>query len=390
MKRHVQLAVMLLFLIQNCYFAQSINSEVLKPVNSTSIVTDEAVSEVVPLIKKIRVNALLIGDYGASLTKNVDINGKHYAEGAPSSDGFYLRYVRFQANMDLTQNISAQVLVNLADFKEDPQTKVLEIATVKYKFNNYANFQIGQFRPYFGLEDRYSSDIHKSYTWSNQYSLFGKNHWQSFQLGAALFGSLEDNKIPLKYFYTFSNANGKNQKGDSDNYKTHSFRVEYAPVKGISLGTNVAFGGVKGETTNAYGADFNIEKKINNKWYLGLDGEYKQGSNILAFKASTITDKRANDYRMQGVYVTPLIRMYTGNQTFFDAVEFSCRYEYLEELIENGNPSRTYTPMISIIMGETYQSKVSLVGNLTTYNTQIPNSTQWDNNQFLVQYQFRY
>lgn len=390
MKKHLPLAVILLFLIPHSFFSQSVNSEVLKPTTSTSTVTDETAQDFVPLIKKIRVNALIMGDYGASLTENVDINGKHYADGAPSTDGFYLRYVRFQANMDLTKNISAQVLVNLADFKDNPQTKVLEIATVKYKFNNYANFQIGQFRPYFGLEDRYSVDIHKSYTWSNQYSLFGKNHWQSFQLGAAFFGSLEDKKIPLKYFYTFSNANGKNQKGDSDNYKTHSVRLEYAPVKGISLGTNVAFGGVKGETTNAYGADFNIEKKLNNKWFLGLDGEYKQGSNILAFTTSTNTGKRADDFRMQGVYVTPLIRMYTGNQTFFDEVEFSCRYEYLEELMENGNPSRAYTPMISIIMGETYQSKVSLVGNFTTYNTQIPNSTQWDNNQFLLQYQFRY
>ena len=390
MKKHLPLAVILLFLIPHSFFSQSVNSDVLKPTTSTSTVTDETAQDFVPLIKKIRVNALIMGDYGASLTENVDINGKHYADGAPSTDGFYLRYVRFQANMDLTKNISAQVLVNLADFKDNPQTKVLEIATVKYKFNNYANFQIGQFRPYFGLEDRYSVDIQKSYTWSNQYSLFGKNHWQSFQLGAAFFGSLEDKKIPLKYFYTFSNANGKNQKGDSDNYKTHSVRLEYAPVKGISLGTNVAFGGVKGETTNAYGADFNIEKKLNNKWYLGLDGEYKQGSNILAFNTSTNTVKRADDFRMQGVYVTPLIRMYTGNQTFFDAVEFSCRYEYLEELMENGNPSRAYTPMISIIMGETYQSKVSLVGNFTTYNTQIPNSTQWENNQFLLQYQFRY
>lgn len=390
MKKHLPLAVILLFLIPHSFFSQSVNSDVVKSTTSTSTVTDETVQDFVPLIKKIRVNALIMGDYGASLTENVDIDGKHYADGAPSTDGFYLRYVRFQANMDLTNNITAQVLVNLADFKDNPQTKVLEIATVKYKFNNYANFQIGQFRPYFGLEDRYSVDIHKSYTWSNQYSLFGKNHWQSFQLGAAFFGSLEDKKIPLKYFYTFSNANGKNQKGDSDNYKTHSVRLEYAPIKGISLGTNVAFGGVKGETTNAYGADFNIEMKLNNKWHVGLDGEYKQGSNILAFNTSTNTAKRADDFRMQGVYVTPLIRMYTGNQKFFDAVEFSCRYEYLEELMENGNPSRTYTPMISIIMGETYQSKISLVGNFTTYNTQIPNSTQWDNNQFLLQYQFRY
>ena len=370
-----------LFLIPNCYFVQLFNSKVLKPATPTSPVTDESGQDFVPRIKKIRVNTLIMGGDGASTTANAKTNGKNHEDGVPSTDGFYLRYVRFQAKINLKKNSSAQLLVNLADFKDNPPTKALEIATVKYKFNTYANFQIGQFRPYFGLEDRYSVDIHKSYIWSNQHSLFGKNHWQSFQLGAAFFGSLEDKKISLKYFYTFSNANGKNQKGDSDNYKTHSVRL----VKANSLSTNVAFEGVKGETTNVYGADFNIEKKLNR-----LDGEYQQGSNIVAFDTSTNTAKRADGFRMQGVYVTPRIRRYTGNQIFFDAVEFSCRYEYLEELMENGNLSRTYTPMISIIMGETYQSKISLVGNFNTYNTQIPNSTQWENNQFLLQYQFSY
>ena len=212
----------------------------------------------------------------------------------------------------------------------------------------------------------------------------------SFQLGAALYGSLKDQNIPLKYYYTLSNANGKNKQGDADNSKTHSFRLEYAPIEGISLGTNAALGSYKGESTNAYGADLSVEKKLNDKWYAALDAEYKQGSNIVAMAASTLPDKKADDFRMQGVYVTPLIRMYTGNQKFFDAIELSCRYEYLEDLMKNGNPARTYSPMLSFVLGNNFQSKFSLIGNFSNYNKQIPNSTQWNNNQFLVQYQFNY
>lgn len=374
-------------LLSVCYNAQT---ETPKTTTETQPTAVNPAPENIPLAKKITLNALLVGDYGVSLTDNVDINGKHYEAGAPSNNGFYLKYVRFQTKMDLTKDITAQVLVNLADFKENPQTKVLEIATIKYKYNNYANFQLGQFRPYFGAEDLYSFDTHRSYNWSNQYSLFGKNNWQSFQLGAAFFGSLEDQKIPLKYFYTFSNANGKNQQGDSNNSKTHSFRLEYRPVKGLTLAANSAFGRSYSEPINAYGADFSYETNLNEKWLFGIDGEYKQGSNMVAYAASKLVDKRMDNFRMQGAYVTPLIRFYTGNKKFFDAVELSCRYEYLEDLMENGNPSRSYVPMLSFIIGNTYQSRLSLIGAITNYNRQVANTTQWNNNQFVVQYQFRY
>lgn len=51
------------------------------------------------------------------------------------------------------------MLINLADFKNNPQTRVLELANLKYKANNYLSIQAGQFRPYFGLEDLYPADI---------------------------------------------------------------------------------------------------------------------------------------------------------------------------------------------------------------------------------------
>jgi hypothetical protein len=71
-------------------------------------------------------------------------------------------------------------------------------------------------------------------------------------------------------------------------------------------------------------------------------------------------------------------------------LEFSFRYEYLENLVKDGNPLRVYTPMASYILGEDYAGKLSLVGLFVDYNTNVANSTQYDYNQILLQYQIRF
>ena len=78
------------------------------------------------------------------------------------------------------------------------------------------------------------------------------------------------------------------------------------------------------------------------------------------------------------------------NTKLFNSLEFSCRYEYLENLAKNGNPVRIYTPMVSLVSGNTYTTKLSLIGVLQDYNRNIPNTTQWSSNQILLQFQFKY
>lgn len=338
--------------------------------------------------KKLTVSGLLVGDYGISLSDNVDINGTHNNKTAVSTNGFYLRYARVQGKFDILKDLSVQVLVNLADFKGDTKTKVLEIATLKYHLNNYLNFQLGQFRPYFGLEDMYAADILKSYTWSNQYSLFGKNNWESFQQGAALFGSLKDLKIPLQYYYSVYNGNGKNPTADNDNSKFHSFRLDYKLLKGVSLGANAAFTTLNGEAANAYGVDLTIEEKMNDAWLAGIETEYKKGTNFDAYNSSTLVDKKLNNFKLQGIYTIPYIR-WTFNSDKKFGFELSCRYEYLEDINQNGNPVKVTTPMLSFCLGDAYSAKISLVGQFTDYKTNIDNSTKYDNSQFMLQYQVR-
>lgn len=375
-----------LLLIYNNYYCQA-KQDTLKKEEVKTVISGEKPK--VDDDKKITFSSLIVADYGISLTDKTDIYGKNQTTANYSSNGFYLRYARLQAKMDISKDISGQFLVNFADFKDNPLTKVLEIAAVKYHYNNYFNFQFGQFRPYFGLEDMYASELSKTYYWSNQYSLFSRNNWQSFQLGAAIFGSLDDQKIPLKYYYTYSNGNGKNQNGDNDNPKTHSFRAEYKFRKRFVLAGNAAFTRDLSQNASAFGADLTYEKQINNHWHFGLDTEYKYGANLKEYEASTKINKSISDYYMQGIYVLPFVRKSIKTK-LFSALEFSCRYEYLENLTKNGNPSRIYTPMVSIVSGIPYTTKISLVAVLQNYNNQVANTTQWNSNQLLLQVQIKY
>lgn len=337
--------------------------------------------------KKATIGALLVGDYANSLTKDVDMNGKHNP--TASDNGFYLVYFRVNGKFAINDKLSAQILVNFADFKNDPKNKVLEIAALKWTPSTYFNVQVGQFRPYFGLEDMYPAEIMKSYAWSNQYSLLGKSNWESFQIGAAVSGSLIKKKIPLRYYYTFYNGNGKNQVQDNDDAKNHALRLEYDLLPKLQLGINEALTKIDNQNASMFGADISYNANLSKLWKAGFNTEFKYGTNISAFSAATLAGKDVSDYKMTGFYIIPFISraINESNKSF---IEFTCRYEYLEDVNKNGNVGRFYTPMLSYVMGEDYTSKISLVGVISDYNKDIANSTQYSSNLLLLQYQIKF
>jgi hypothetical protein len=103
--------------------------------------------------------------------------------------------MRVQAQAQISKRTVVAVLANLADFKNDPKGGVLENAYIKYTFNPKIAITVGQFRPWFGIEETYPIDIIKSLDWSNQYSLFGKLGWTSFQIGASHGGQVKLGKF---------------------------------------------------------------------------------------------------------------------------------------------------------------------------------------------------
>ena len=83
-----------------------------------------------------------------------------------------------------------------------------------------------------------------------------------------------------------------------------------------------------------------------------------------------------------------LVRWYNENNKSF--VEFTCRYEYLEDVNKNGNIGRFYTPMLSYVIGDDYTSKISLVGVISDYSKDIINTNQYSSKLLLLQYQIRF
>lgn len=337
--------------------------------------------------KKATIGALLVGDYANSLTKDVDMNGKHNP--TASDNGFYLVYFRVNGKFAINDKLSAQILVNFADFKNDPKNKVLEIAALKWTPSTYFNVQVGQFRPYFGLEDMYPAEIMKSYARSNQYSLLGKSNWESFQIGAAVSGSLSKKKIPLRYYYTFYNGNGKNQVQDNDDAKNHALRLEYDLLPKLQLGVNEALTKIDNQNASMFGADISYNANLSKLWKAGFNTEFKYGTNISAFSAATLAGKDVSDYKMTGFYIIPFISR-AINESNKNFIEFTCRYEYLEDVNKNGNVGRFYTPMLSYVIGDDYTSKISLVGVISDYSKDIINTNQYSSKLLLIQYQIRF
>ncbi len=340
--------------------------------------------------KKLAASLLIVGGYGVSLTDSVGYNEVHSLKDSVVNNTFYLRYVRLSARYQLTNRLEAGVLANLADFKSNPQHKVLENAFIRYKMNDYVNLQFGQFRPFFGIEDMYAFEQHKSYYWSNQYNLFKKNNWMSFQLGAALFGSLKPINIPLNYYFTVYNGNGKNMDMDNDNQKDFSARLEYDLAKNISLGTNFATTYVNKKNVGAFTADLRTLHKFNNRWEFETESSYAYGHNTVDFLAAKTPDAKISDYRMSGLYVLPIVR-YRSMTPLMRGVEFSCRWETLTENMDiNPNPRTTFAPMVSLIFAQNYAAKFSLIGVMDRYKYNLPGTAKYDQNRMIAQFQFRF
>jgi len=346
--------------------------------------------------RKFTLKSLIVGRYVTSLDKHVDYSGQHFINPEANnqqvvSNSFELQYARLSTGFKINDRFSSSILVNLADFKnDDVSTKVLENAFVTYSRSSYLNVRLGQFRPYFGLEDLHPFQLDNSYKWSNQYSLFGKNGWQSFQTGAAIYGNLTKKNIPFYYYLTTYNGNNKNQAGDNDSSKNYTLRFEYFPIKQLQLGVNAGVADYKGDQANAYGVDAKLIYPINDLWEIDVNAEYKQGTNFTDFRSATITDPNLSDYRMEGFYSLLKLR-YKINTPRIRSIDFSFRQEYLDSNInQQGDILRDYVPMLSMVFSGNYDSKISLVGVFNDYQTNIPGTKNYDNTLFLIQYQIAF
>lgn len=337
----------------------------------------------------LKMGVLFVTEYKTSLSNNVNLQGQHFPHGAADRDGFFLRYIRLSGQYQLSNKLSASLLVNLADFKNNPQTRVLENAFIKYAFSDYAVLYAGQFRPFFGFEDMYPFEVRPSYEWSNQYSAFGTSGWQSFQLGLGLMGSLAKNGIPLKYYVSMVNGNGKNMNSDNNSHKMFTWRMEYSAFNFINVAINSGFSKHDQQWAKAIGADIHTTIPLSPRWDLDFETEYKKGTNINLYDQSESPAKELSNFQMSGIYVTPALTYYL-NPSKTKAVELNSRYEYFELLTSNENPRKTITPVLGFMLLEKQRAKLAFGTVIDRYKQQIEGSRQWNANYFFVQFQFKY
>lgn len=343
---------------------------------------------------KISMKGLFQARYLFSGHKNIDLNGLQHPDGKAVYNDFDIKRARLQFTSKISDRTDVVLLLNLADFKSDPTNKVLENAYITYRVDPHLSLRMGQFRPGFGLENMYAVDVVKSMDYSNQYTAFGNNGWQSFQLGVSLYGAVQGD-LPVYYEVSVVNGNNRNAAMDNDNGKHFSSRVqlELDKRRKLKLGLNGGLANVHGSGVNAYGVDLSGVVPIYKKWSLEIETEFKQGNNhVLYFGLDSA--KRiggVQNYMMRGMYFLPNLR-YAINYHRLSSLEFSCRYEYFDNDFKHAgsrNPRQTWTPMISTEFLKSYNARIQFGINIDHYKRNVPATTQYDNQQFIIQVQSR-
>lgn len=375
----------ILFLLGNCFFANAQQTD-------RTALTD-TLKNYSAYKRKLTFAGVLQTRYVLSLDRNVDINGKNFDPESSKAivNNFMVKRARVMVKGDINDHFSANILANLAEFSSNPTNKVLENAYIKYSLNEYFHLQAGQFRPFFGIEDVTAVDIIRTMDFSNQYYAFGKNGWQSFQVGLSVFG----NVIPggkLRYFAGAYNGNNKNQPADDDNTKNLYGRLEADFLKDFTLGINAGSGSMAySGVGNAYGADATAKIYLSKKFDLLVMAEYKSGTNFLAYNNQDPKLRQAlAEYRMQGFYFFPTLR-YNHKSRRLRAIEFSSRYEYFDENYQlSSNPRQTIIPNVSLIFADDFYAALQMGVAIDIYKKQIPLSTTYNHSLGYVQLQIRF
>jgi len=331
--------------------------------------------------------------YLVGLTDNVDLNGLHHSEGDVIQNSFDIRRMRAQVRAKISERTEVVALVNMAEFKSDPKNKVLENAYLKYTFNKNFAITVGQFRPWFGIEETYPVDIIKSMDFSNQYYEFGKNGWTSFQIGAALSGAVDIGTLPITYSFSVVNGNGRNQEMDKDNGKHYSTRIVMGLSKknNVNFGLNAGLGEVFNKEVYAFGADITADFQLTDRLFFETQMEAKQAINHNLYFSLPVDERTPyiSNYQIRGFYFLPNLR-YEIKYKKLSAIEFSCRYEYMDSNFRiNSNVRQTLVPMLGFEFLKDYGARIQLGLQIDRYKHTIDNTITHNNNLLLLQVQSR-
>lgn len=181
---------------------------------------------------------------------------------------------------------------------------------------------------------------------------------------------------------------------DNDNGKHFSTRVELGLQKSlkIKLGLNGGLATVLGSSVYASGVDLSGVVPLGKKWSLEIETEFKQGNNHTYYYGLDSAKRvgGVGNYQMRGLYLLPNLR-YAINYHRLSSLEFSCRYENFDSDFKHAanNPRQTWTPMISAEFLKAYSARIQFGVNVDRYKRNVPGTTQYNNEMFIVQVQSR-
>ncbi|MCI0920950.1 porin [Sphingobacterium rhinopitheci] len=380
------IAIVTIALSVNCLCAQNAFSD--NPADTVHHHIEEP-EETYP---KFKVGGLFQARYLYSKKNNVDVEGLQHSDGEFVTNTYEIKRMRVSMNASLTKNLSVVTLVNLADFRQDPKTRVLENAYAQYNVNRYLKYQVGQFRPAFGIEDSHPVDVVKSIDFSNGYYLLGSNGWQSFQVGAGISGSVDLGKVPLNYSASMTNGNGKNKIADNNGkHYSSRFWFEFDPKRKLTLGFSTGFGTEHQQNVHAVGLEGTYRLIFTDKLSIQFQAEAVQAINhSLYFSlAEDMRQGPLKDYVLRDVYILPNLRYVIGKK-HLQAVDFSCRYEYLDANYKiDSNPRQTLVPMASVEFLKDYGARLQFGIQIDNYKKNIPNTKTYDANLYFLQFQCR-
>jgi len=389
MKSKIIISLFSLFLANNLYAQEPVIEE--KKVNAVEIKKEEV------KYPKLKLGGVFQARYLANFKKDVDINGLHHSDGKAITNSFEIKRMRVSLAAQISENLELNTLVNLADFKSDPKTRVLENAFAKYTVNEYLQIQAGQFRPQFGIEDSHAVDIIKSIDWSNAYYLMGSNGWQSFQIGVAAGGQVNLGQIPFHYSVSITNGNGKNTADNNDGkHYSGRFSFDLNKKNNFAIGLSGGIGEENAHKVYAYGFDLIYKINIAKDWSVDFKAEGYQANNHVLYTSefSKLDEVAAaqlniNDFMLNGFYILPNLRYEIGNPRF-RAIEFSLRYEYLDASTKlDSNPRQTWTPMLSLEFLKNYGARIQVGMQIDNYKTNIANTKNYNSSLAFVQFQCR-
>lgn len=387
----MRLIRLIIYVCIGSFFSLNVFGQVEHP--SLDDYSSEVKVEEPPIVyPKFKVGGLFQTRFLFSKMNGVDVEGLQHSQGKFVDNSFEIKRMRVSMNANLTKNLSVVTLVNLADFRSDPKTRVLENAYVHYTVSKYFKFQVGQFRPAFGIEDSHPVDIVKSIDFSNGYYLLGSNGWQSFQIGAMGSGSVDLGSVPLNYYVSMTNGNGKN-KIDDNNGKHYSSRfwLDIDKSKKFTLGASAGVGNEFGESIYAVGLEGTYMINITKRLSLDFQVEAVQALNQSLYFGTAEAQRLGplDDYVMKDFYVLPNVRYELGLK-HLQAVDFSMRYEYLDANSKlSSNPRQTLVPMASIEFLKGYGARLQFGVQIDNYKHNIPDTKTYSSRLVFMQFQCR-